>query len=72
MNCVPAATFTVVLDSEPTANVTIGLSSNDEGEGIQVPLDLTFTSENWNVPQIVTVTGVNDNLDDGNQTYYIR
>ena len=27
------ATFTVVLDSQPTANVTIGLTSSDPGEG---------------------------------------
>ena len=29
---------------------------------------LTFTTGNWNTAQTVTVTGVDDNLIDGNQT----
>src|SRR5439155_1454207 len=49
------ATFTVVLDSQPSANVTIGLSSNDLTEGTVSPASLTFTPGNWNVAQTVTV-----------------
>ena len=66
-----AATFTVVLDSEPTANVTIGLSSSDPTEGTALPASLTFTASNWNTPQTVTVTGVNDDIDDGDVAYSI-
>ena len=65
------ATFTVVLDAQPTADVTVGLSSSDATEGTVLPASLTFTSANWNTPQTVTVTGVNDDLDDGDIAYSI-
>ncbi|MEI6139011.1 MAG: Calx-beta domain-containing protein, partial [Mariniphaga sp.] len=65
------ATFTVVLNSQPTANVTVGLSSNDLTEGTVLPSSLTFTSTNWNVPQTATVTGVDDLVQDGNVAYSI-
>ncbi|TMQ57739.1 MAG: hypothetical protein E6K76_09735, partial [Candidatus Eisenbacteria bacterium] len=65
------ATFTVVLDSQPSANVTIGLSSNDLTEGTVSPASLTFTPGNWNTAQTVTVTGVNDFVADGNVAYAI-
>ena len=65
------ATFTVVLNTQPTADVTIGLSSSDTTEGTVAPASLTFTTANWNVAQTVTVTGVDDALDDGNVVYTI-
>ena len=65
------ATFTVVLTSEPTSDVTIGVSSSDTGEGTVSTASLVFTAGNWNTPQTVTVTGVNDDVDDGNQAYNI-
>ena len=65
------ATFTVVLNSQPTANVTIGLSSSDTTEGTVAPTSLLFTSGNWNVAQTVTVTGVDDLIVDGNVAYSI-
>src|SRR5439155_1089007 len=65
------ATFTVVLDSQPTANVTMGLSSNDLTEGTVAPASLTFTAGNWNTAQTVTVTGVNDLVADGDVPYTI-
>ena len=65
------ATFTVVLNTQPTADVTIGLSSSDTTEGTVLPASLTFTTANWNVAQTVTVTGVDDALDDGNVAYTI-
>jgi hypothetical protein len=65
------ATFTVKLSSQPTANVTIGVSSSNTMEGTVSPSLLTFTSANWNANQTVTVTGVNDSLNDGNQSYTV-
>jgi len=65
------ATFTIVLDTEPTADVTIGLSSSDPGEGTVSPGSVTFGAGNWNTAQTVTVTGVNDDVDDGDQVYSI-
>ncbi|MEG4274439.1 MULTISPECIES: S8 family serine peptidase [unclassified Microcoleus] len=65
------ATFTVRLNSQPTANVTVGLSSSNVAEGTVSTPSLTFTPANWSAPQTVTVTGVDDNIADGNQTYNI-
>ncbi|MEJ2353659.1 MAG: hypothetical protein P8Y03_28095, partial [Anaerolineales bacterium] len=65
------ATFTIVLTSQPTANVTIGLSSSDITEGTVSPASVTFTNLNWDTPRTVTVTGVDDNLADGNIDYTI-
>ncbi|MDX2067069.1 MAG: hypothetical protein SFV55_01520, partial [Haliscomenobacter sp.] len=59
-------TYTVVLTSEPTANVTVNINA-----GTQVttsPTSLTFTSANWNSPQTVTVTAVDDATVEGAHT----
>lgn len=66
-----AGTFTAVLDTQPSANVTIGLSSNDTTEGTVSPSSVTFTNGNWDTPQTVTVTGVDDFIDDGDVAYSI-
>ncbi len=63
--------FTVVLASQPTGEVTIGLSSSDMTEGTVSTGLLTFSTVNWATPQTVTVTGVDDFLDDGDITYSI-
>ena len=65
------AAFIIVLDTAPTANVTIGLTSSDTTEGTITVASVTFTPTNWNVPQLVTVTGVNDDAVDGNVAYTI-
>ena len=65
------ATFDVVLDTQPTADVTITIASGDTTEGTTDVSTLTFTSSNWNVAQTVTATGVNDLIDDGNVSYTI-
>jgi hypothetical protein len=64
-------TFTVVLDTQPTSNVEIAVSSGDTGEATvsaTPPLPLTFTPSNWNTAQTVIVTGVDDFSIDNNQT----
>lgn len=63
------ATFTVALNRQPSAPVSIPLSSSNEGEGTVFPTSLTFTAENWMAPQVVTVTGTNDDAADGPQVY---
>src|SRR5258706_15254956 len=65
------AKSTVVLTSQPTANVTVGLTSSDLTEGTVAPSSVTFTSVNWNVAQTVTVTGVDDAMADGPIAYTI-
>src|SRR5262249_27258329 len=63
------ATFTVRLTSQPVANVTIPLSSSNPAEGTVAPASLVFTAANWNVNQTVTVTGVDDQVKDGDIAY---
>lgn len=65
------ATFTVVLNTLPSATVTIGISSSDTTEGTVSTATLTFTTGNWSTPQTVTVTGVDDGPVDGNIAYTI-
>ncbi len=65
------AVFTVVLNTQPTADVTIGLTSSDPGEGTPSPASLTFTVADWSTPQVVTVTGVDDFFIDGSVNYTI-
>lgn len=66
------STFTVVLDSRPTADVTIPVASADTTEGTVSPTSLTFTQANWDVRQTVTVTGVDDTLEDGHVTFTVE
>ena len=63
-------TYTVALASQPTAEVTVSLSSNHTDIATVSPATLTFTTTNWSVPQTVTVTGVDDEVDqEGNSAY---
>ncbi len=63
-------TFTVVLNAEPTATITVVVTSGDTTEGT-VNTPLTFTTGNWNVAQTVTLTRVDDFIVDGNIGYNI-
>ncbi len=65
------ATFTVALDYPPADDVTIPLSSSNTGEGTVSPSSLTFHPDDWNIPQTVTVTGVDDAIVDGSIAYKI-
>jgi uncharacterized repeat protein (TIGR01451 family) len=65
------ATFTVVLTSRPRADVTVPLASTDTAEGTVEPASLTFTTDDWSTPRTVTVTGVNDDYDDGDVAFAI-
>ncbi len=60
-------TFSIVLDSQPSSDVVFNVASGDTGEATVSPSTVTFTNANWNVPQVVTVNGVIDNIADGNQ-----
>ena len=58
------ASYTVALSSLPTADVAVALvrSGDSDAATLSTPT-LTFTTGNWNVEQTVTVTGVNDDID---------
>src|SRR5205823_9902186 len=45
------ATFQIILNSQPTADVTLNLSSSNTGEGTLSSNSVVFTSANWNVAQ---------------------
>jgi subtilisin family serine protease len=64
-------TFTVVLNAQPTADVTITIISSNTLEAIVDKPSLTFNATNWNAAQTVTVTGVDDSLSDGDIPYTI-
>ena len=65
-------TYTVVLKSQPTATVTIAVTSDDPGAAMVSPATLSFTPSNWNSAQMVTVTGVDDDVDQtGNRSVTI-
>ena len=66
------ATFTVVLQTQPSEAVTVSVSSQDTGEGAASPPSLTFTMGNWSTAQTVTVTGVQDTIDDGDVDWKVR
>jgi hypothetical protein len=65
------AAITVRLGSQPTATVTVGVVSSVPGEASASPTTLTFTAANWAVAQTVTVTGVPDGIQDGDQAYVV-
>ena len=62
-----SATFSVALPSEITSNVTITLEESDNEEISLSTTSLTFSPGNATTPQVVTVTGVDDALADGDQ-----
>jgi hypothetical protein len=60
-------TYTIVLDSQPTSGVTVNLSDGGSDE-FNVTASVAFTTVNWNVPKVVTVTAEDDAVADGPQT----
>ncbi|WP_404310513.1 Calx-beta domain-containing protein [Neorhodopirellula lusitana] len=66
-----AVTFTTQLLTQPAGEVTVAAVSSDMGEGLVVPAILSFNALNWNVPQQVTVTGVDDVSLDGAVAYSV-
>ena len=67
-----AATFTVALNTQPAAAVTVAVTSRDPGEGRVSPASLVFGTGSWSRAQRVTVTGVDDAIDDGDIAWRVR
>jgi len=59
-------TYTIRLNSKPTANVTVNLSGTSQAS--VSPATMTFTTTNWNTAKTATVTAVNDTIEEGNHT----
>lgn len=49
--------FSIVLTYKPSADVTIPISSSNTSAGLTSVSSVTFTPENWDYPQQVTVVG---------------
>jgi hypothetical protein len=64
--------FTVRANTQPSAPVMVGISVNDDGEAQVLPTELVFTAENWETPQTVVVTGVDDQNMDGSQSFVVQ
>ena len=66
-----AAKFTIALSSIPSEEVKLTFASSNEDEGKLDKTSVSFTAENWNVPQEVSVKGVDDEALDKNVEYAI-
>ena len=53
-------TYTLVLNTEPTANLTATPTVSGSPDVSFEPSTLTFTTSNWSTPQTMTVTAVED------------
>ncbi|MDB5258910.1 MAG: hypothetical protein JWO73_118 [Candidatus Taylorbacteria bacterium] len=59
--------YTVVLDAEPTANVTVTITPDPSNLSTS-PSSLAFTASNWNIPQTVIITAISNNSIEGTHT----
>ena len=68
------AAFYIVLNTKPEGAVKVSLAFNPsaQNEGSIDKTELTFTPENWNIAQAVTVTAIDDGIVDGDQVYFIE
>ncbi len=66
-----AATFSVVLNTQPSADVVIAFASSDQTEGKPDNSVLTFTHDNWSTPQTLIVRGVDDLAFDNDISYSV-
>ncbi len=58
------ATYTVVLNSKPVTDVEVAITVSGDTEAVTLDKsELTFTPEDWDKPQEITVTTVDDALD---------
>jgi hypothetical protein len=55
----------------PTHSVTVSVTSTNPNEGIPTPAMLTFAPGGATIPQVVTVTGQDDLVADGDVSYSI-
>jgi large repetitive protein len=64
--------LTAVLNSRPTGDVTFTVHISQPGEVSASPASITFSPSNWNTSRVITVTGLNDNIKDGNQPFTLQ
>ena len=64
-------TISVILTAAPLTDVVIAVEAVDESEVFVSQTTLTFTTENWDTPQLLEVSGVDDVLVDGDQESHV-
>ena len=55
-----SGTYTIVLDSQPTADVTVTINDPSNTDVTAEPASLTFSSTDWSSPKTVTVNAAQD------------
>ncbi len=63
--------YSVVLNSEPTATVTVDVTVSPNAAATADPSELTFVVNDWNTPQTVTLTAATD-ADSDNDTATVQ
>ena len=62
--------YTVVLDTQPTGDVTITVSHSGDDDLSASATDLTFTTDNWSTAQTVTVSAEQDDDSDAGKAIF--
>lgn len=65
------ALLRIKLNADPEGEVQLVIESEDTGEGSVTPGSLTFDRSNWQTYQHVEIIGVDDDQQDGDQTYRV-
>ena len=60
-----SGSYTIALSEEPSGNVTVSLEANNPDNVTISATSLTFTTDNWDTPQTVTVSSTTDDNDYG-------
>jgi Ca2+-binding RTX toxin-like protein len=64
-------TLDVVLIAQPSSDVVLNVTTDNDTEVTITPPTLTFTTANWNLPQAVAISTVDDSTTDGNQNVQV-
>jgi alpha-tubulin suppressor-like RCC1 family protein len=59
-------TYTIRLNTQPTATVSFAITSDNTSQITVAPDNISFGSGNYSTAQTITLTGVNDDVDDDN------
>ncbi len=65
-------TYNLTLTSQPTADVTVDITSTPPAQVTASPASVTFTAANWSQPVLVTLTAVNDSIYEGSQVVTLQ
>jgi len=60
--------YTITLTSEPFADVTVQISDSPAGQLLVSPSSITFNSQNWNLPQLIQIEAIDDDVHEGTMT----